>query len=243
MMVELTDLPHISETQMILVDRLMEDVYGIQLIQMMENAGRLLAELSRRRFLGGDPLDKKIIILAGSGGNGGGAMVAARNLHNWGSQVRLFLTRDLEELKGTILHQAQLLNNIGVPVDSTGLPAEDLNPDLIIDGVIGYSLRGAPRGRAGELISWANQQPSSLLALDLPSGLDATSGETQTPCIEATATLTLALPKTGLLQPQQPVVGELYLADIGVPPELYAHPELNLAVGPIFQQEQIIRLI
>lgn len=92
--------------------------------------------------------------------------------------------------------------------------------DLIIDGIIGYNLQGSPRGNAAAMIKWANVQSAPVLALDVPSGLDAETGEIHLPVIKATATLTLALPKIGLKSSASDVVGELYLADIGVPPVL-----------------------
>src|SRR5262249_58500878 len=87
--------------------------------------------------------------------------------------------------------------------------------DLVVDAVIGYSLRGAPAGTAAELITWANDQAAPVLALDTPSGLDLTTGVAGTPAVSATTTLTLALPKVGLLD--APSVGALYLHDISVP--------------------------
>ena len=115
--------------------------------------------------------------------------------------------------------------------------------DLIIDGIIGYSLKGAPRGRAAELIVWANDQNCPILSLDVPSGLDSSTGEVFSPAINATATMTLALPKLGLQDPTSPIVGELYLADIGVPPALYNDPSIDLQVGPIFREKSLIRLL
>ncbi len=90
--------------------------------------------------------------------------------------------------------------------------------DLIIDAVIGYSLSGAPRGRALEMIEWANNTTTPVLSLDVPSGLDASTGEAPGAVIEATHTMTLALPKYGLCSAQ---AGELSLADIGIPVEVY----------------------
>jgi NAD(P)H-hydrate epimerase len=93
---------------------------------------------------------------------------------------------------------------------------------LIVDGLLGYSGEGPPRGRHGELIEWANRQPAERVALDLPSGLDADIGAAAGAVLHADATLTLALPKRGLLTSSaRPHVGELYLADIGVPHRLY----------------------
>lgn len=112
--------------------------------------------------------------------------------------------------------------------------------DLIIDGLNGYSLSGTPRGPARGLIEWANKQSSPVLSLDVPSGLDTASGEIHTPTVIADATMTLALPKTGL-QSAKRVVGELYLADISVPPVLYSEI-LGFEVGPMFADNEILNL-
>lgn len=86
------ELPSVTTEQMIEVDRAMMEDYRVELIQMMENAGRNLAHLARMRFLNGHPAGKAIAVLAGSGGNGGGALVCARRLSNWGANVgELFL--------------------------------------------------------------------------------------------------------------------------------------------------------
>jgi len=116
-------------------------------------------------------------------------------------------------------------------------------PDLIIDGIIGYSLRGAPRGIAGDMIRWANRQEAPTLALDAPYGIDATTGTAFDPAIKAVSTMTLALPKAGLrASGVEEIVGELYLADLSVPPALYAEPRLGLKVGHIFAESDIVRL-
>lgn len=108
---------------------------------------------------------------------------------------------------------------------------------------IGYSLRGSPRGASAALIRSANSRPAPVLALDVPSGLDATTGAVHEPAIRATATLTLALPKTGLrAHPARDFVGEVYLGDIGVPTSLYADAPLALDVGPVFAKDDIVRL-
>ena len=108
---------------------------------------------------------------------------------------------------------------------------------------MGYSLKGAPRATVANLIRWANQRSAPILSLDAPSGVDTTTGTVFDPAIMATATMTLALPKEGLrASGVGDRVGELYLADIGVPPSLYARPPLGLAVGNIFADGDIIGL-
>jgi len=236
-------IPYLTTEQMIEVDRAMIEDYGITLVQMMENAGRCLAHLARERFLSGDPRGKRVVVLAGTGGNGGGALVCARRLHNYGAQVRVVITRPDDSFTAVPAHQLGILRRMGVPVALANAVGGDQSPDLVIDGVIGYSLKGAPRGAAADLIRWANEQGALVLALDAPSGVDTTTGTVFTPAIRATATMTLALPKKGLRAPGvTDVVGELYLADISVPPELYASPLLGLAVGAIFARGDIVRL-
>ena len=89
----------------------------------------------------------------------------------------------------------------------------------------------------------AVSQRAPILSLDVPSGIDTGTGTVYEPAIRATATMTLALPKRGLGLPgTEALVGELYLADIGVPPELYASSALNVSVGPIFGRADVIRL-
>ena len=217
--------------------------FDIQLVQMMENAGRNLAHLARVRFLGGNPVGKNVIILAGSGGNGGGAMVCARRLHNWGARVQVFLTKPGEALEGVPARQLHILQRMRIPSTHAKAVAKIGSADLVIDGIIGYGLSGAPRGTAAALIRWANGQRAPVLALDTPSGVETTTGEVFMPAIRATATMTLALPKQGLRAPgAEQHVGELYVADISVPPALYAEPALGIKVGYLFAQDEILRL-
>jgi NAD(P)H-hydrate epimerase len=130
-------------------------------------------------------------------------------------------------------YQADILGRMGIHIAERPPPA-----DLVIDALIGYSLRGDPVGAAAELIAWANDQPAPVLALDTPSGLDLTTGAPGTPAIRATVTLTLALPKAGLLE--TPVVGELYLADISVPSLIYER--MGIPVRGLFRQSALLRL-
>ncbi|GAB4533452.1 MAG: hypothetical protein Kow0063_15470 [Anaerolineae bacterium] len=237
------DLPWLTTEQMIEVDRAMIEDYRIELIQMMENAGRALAHLARERFLGGDPRGRQVTVLAGSGGNGGGALVCARHLHNYGARVQVYVTRSAADFTPVPGHQLDILQRIGVPVALAEAVAGVPRPDLVVDGMIGYRLKDAPRGAAAVLIRWANAAGAPILALDVPSGVDTATGTVFTPAIQATATMTLALPKVGLRAAGvEAYIGELYLGDISVPPELYAGPALSLQVGYIFAASDIVRL-
>ncbi len=231
-------LPAVTMAQMIEVDRLMIEEYGIVLMQMMENAGRQLAEQARRML--GSVVDRNIVVLCGAGNNGGGGMVAARHLHNRGANVGVKFVGNPDRSTDVSAHQYRILQKLRlIAADDPDLT----QAELIVDALIGYGLTSNPRGAIAEWIERANTAARPILALDTPSGLDATTGLPGSPCIRAAATMTLALPKTGLLVPgAKPFVGDLYLADIGVPPELYAHPSLGLTVGAIFAEDSIIRV-
>lgn len=240
----LSDLPVVDTPQMVEVDRAMVEDYRIELIQMMENAGRNLAHLTRARFLDGDPRDKTIIVLAGSGGNGGGALVAARRLACWGAGVVVVLAQPADRMMPVPGHQLDIVERMGVMIlDADSLAERSLNAAALLDGLIGYSLSGNPIGDHARLITWANQQKAPVISLDVPSGYDAAPGMVRDPTIRATATLTLALPKPGLQSPEaSKVIGELYAADISVPPKLYARPPLNLKLEPFFATSDIVRI-
>ena len=237
------EVPSLTTDQMIEVDRAMMQDMRIELIQMMENAGRHLAHLARVRFFDGDPRGKTVVVLAGTGGNGGGALVCARRLHTWGAHVQIILTHPPANFTPVPAHQLDIVQRMNIPVAEAGALAQVQSPQLIMDGLIGYRLKGAPLGTVADLIRWANAQAAPILALDVPSGVDGTSGTVFDPAIRATATMTLALPKAGLRAPgARAQVGELYLADIGVPPTLYAEPALSLHVGALFAESEILRL-
>lgn len=197
----------IDEATMIEVDRIMIEDLRIGLIQMMENAGRHLARVVLE---GTSP--STVAVAAGSGGNGGGGLVAARHLANAGVEVVVATTRPGSSMGPVPAHQLDILHRMGVA------SVEHLPPaDVSIDAVIGYSLRGAPRGRSAQLIE-AMGGAGTVVALDTPSGLDVTTGAIPGVVVRADATVTLALPKVGLRHAGQ--VGELYLADISVPPSV-----------------------
>lgn len=132
--------------------------FKIDLVQMMENAGRNLADLARARFLNGDPQGRKVTVLAGTGGNGGGSLVCARWLHNRGALVTVFAARPGHEFTPVPARQLEILRRMQVDVSQAGGLDSAERPELIIDGVIGYSLQGAPRGAAADIIRRANGQ-------------------------------------------------------------------------------------
>lgn len=227
-----TTVPAVTRDQMAEVDRIMVGDLRIELVQMMENAGSHLADLASRML---DDRGGEILILAGSGGNGGGGLAAARHLLNRNIQPSVVLGTHSSELSGIPRHQFEILQRMGIEFMEEPRPAS-----LLIDSLIGYGLRGAPTGRFAELIEWANAADARVLALDTPSGLDVTSGEAFAPAIEAEATMTLGLPKVGMLT--SPLVGDLYLADISVPRSVYRRMGLD-PPEDLFTTSRIVRLV
>lgn len=234
------DIPYVTTEMMVEVDRAMIEDYGIDLIQMMENAGRNLAHVARSVFLEGDPLGKRVVVMAGPGGNGGGALVCARRLHNWGADVQVVLGAEEERFNEVPAHQLRIAHQMKIPV-TVGVPSPFDRLDLIVDGLIGYSLRGAPRGVTGDLILWSKGMGSPILSLDVPSGVDSSTGSVFHPAVVADATMTLALPKSGL-RAAKSNVGVLYLADISVPPALYRTAGIVDLEAPLFAGSDVVRL-
>ena len=230
-------IPSVTAAQMREIDRLMLEEAGLSLLQMMEDAGRGLARQART-MLGGDARGQRVVVLAGPGGNGGGGLAAARRLAIWGAEVSVVLAVPGKALGVAAAHQLATLRWIGVPVHETGAISA---ADLILDAIFGYSLAGAPLGRTAELIQAANASSIPILALDLPSGLHPDTGEVLEPAVRATATVTLALPKAGFLNARARTwTGDLYLADISVPEEVYRR--LGIEVGPLFARSDLIRI-
>lgn len=230
----------VTVAQMREVDRIMVEDLHIDLVQMMENAGRCLAAHTRT-WLNGRLAGRKVVVLAGSGGNGGGGLAAARRLAVWGASVEVVLGTPRSGMRGVPGHQLDILDRMGVPVwEAEQFPAEGLTgADAVLDALIGYSLKGAPREPIASLIGAVGRADAPVIALDVPSGLDGDTGRACHPTIAAATTLTLALPKAGLLRPAAwEWVGDLYVADISVPGQVYER--LGVETGALFSESDIV---
>jgi NAD(P)H-hydrate epimerase len=209
------EVPAVTTDQMREIDRAAMEETGPNLFQMMENAGRNLAEMTLE-CLGGNWRQARIVVLAGTGGNGGGGIAAARHLANHGARVELCLAAP-DKLGEIPAWQYKVFRSTG----GKEVPSWNLDKEavlIILDALIGYSRQSAPRGVFADLIVWANSTGAPILSLDVPSGMDSTTGETPGEFIETVWTMTLALPKTGLATGR---AGQVVLADIGIPKETY----------------------
>jgi NAD(P)H-hydrate epimerase len=227
-------VPAVTTEQMREVDRVAIEETGPNLFQMMENAGHHLAQLAIK-LLGQNWKTSKIVVLAGNGGNGGGGICAARHLANQGYRVELCIT-DPEKLKDVPAFQRKVFQSTGgKEIEGASLAVESVA--LVIDALIGYGLHAPPMGAAAQLIRRANEAQALILSLDVPSGVNATTGEAPGEFIRPRWTMTLALPKTGLLRAQ---AGELFLADIGIPQGVYRRLQFNYI--PPFEGRSWVRL-
>lgn len=224
--------PTVSRAQMQEIDRYMIEDLGISLPQMMENAGRALANLAIDIWA-----PSRVMVMAGSGGNGGGGMVAARHLQNRSVDVGVVTTRSLEALTGVPRQQADVLARMGVPL-TQNIELIETNVDLVIDAVIGYSLSGPPVGAAQHAISVMKEWSGPTLSLDCPSGIDVDTGLAPGAVVVPDSTMTLALAKIGLKATN---AGQLYLADISVPAAAYDRFGMSVPAD-LFATSQLIRL-
>ncbi len=245
MYVQLSGVPHISREEMTEVDRLMVEKYKISLIQMMENAGRNLGELAKNIFFKNGIKNKKIAVFAGSGGNGGGSLVAARRLHIKGADVNIFLTKPEEKYSGIPLHQLEIAKNLGIPVEVYNRNRAIISGyHLLVDGLIGYSIKGDPVGVTKDIIEDINKHGGNILSLDIPSGIDPDSGNIFDPHIIADVTMTLALPKNAFSgQNARRFSERIFLADISVPPQLYREHLALEDTEKIFSKSEIVEII
>ncbi len=201
-------LPSVTADEMRELDRIAVEETGPTLLQMLEHAGRSLAGVVLQRL----SADGRVVVLAGRGHNGAGGIAAARHLHNRGIRATVVPADADQPAPATQRQLEQYLlaeGSVAGPDDLAGLGA-----DLVVDAVVGYGLRGAPRGVAFDLVRWAADRAADVVALDVPTGVDATSGRTPGAHVVPDVTLTIGLPRTGL---RPGTCGDVLLADVGLP--------------------------
>lgn len=214
---------------------------GLEIRQMMELAGwhilRVFSELEIEK-------NKKVLIVCGKGNKGGDGLSAARHLKNNGWKVSVILLS--KELAVNPKHHLRLLKKMDLKIilfeDSKMESEKYINDaDVIIDALIGYHLKGAPREDYAKIIKLINASGKKVIAYDLPTGVDATTGECYEPSIHAEATLTLALPKAAFEKEKtRNYSGKIFLADIGIPAKLY--DEISPGSRPEFKIDKLLKL-
>ena len=212
---------------------------GIPGIVLMETAGSAIVRAIERHY----PTCQRIGIFAGKGNNGGDGIVIARQLAHIGRDVHLFLVSPQESFTGEAQTNLQIAKRLtasfglqaapkgglrieeiltGTGFYGTGtVPTTLASCELLIDAILGTGLRGAVRDPIAAVINAINRLPTPVLSVDLPSGLDADTGHPLGTCIQADRTVTIGLPKRGLLMhPGAELTGKLEIADIGFPAQV-----------------------
>lgn len=239
---EALSVPTLDNDQARAIERLLTDDYRMDPLQLLENAGRALADLAVR-MIDLPLVDAAVLVLAGKNNHGAAALVAARHLLARGAWVQIVGTHPPEQYKEYAAHQLAILQTMGATFlwseegSTTPLP----EADLLLDAMIGYGMRGDPRGRARDLVLLANASHVPVLSLDVPTGVDSEDGVCYEPHIRAAATLALALPKRGLLiAPARSACGRLFVADQAWPLDLYS--EVGIEPPLLFRRESLVEL-
>jgi ADP-dependent NAD(P)H-hydrate dehydratase / NAD(P)H-hydrate epimerase len=191
---------------------------GVSTLQLMEVAGWQVARCAWHH-LGNHPAD--IGVVAGYGNNGGDGLVAARHLATWGCTVRAVVVAEESRVQGVVLGHVAAARACGVDVRVDADPATIAvvsDAALVIDAILGTGLRSAPRDPQASAIRALNAASRPTLSVDVPSGLDATTGDAFDPCVRATLTCTLTAMKRGLRSSgASAYTGAVWVADIGMP--------------------------
>ncbi len=237
------EIPIVSVEQMVKIDDLATRHFGVDLAQLMENAGRVTAALAREIL--GRLENRRIAVLVGKGNNGGDAITAARHLHNWGAKVTVIIPDHPDNFSQVNKEQLGILRSMFLErlFSTHKLLWEDSiqKADLVIDGLLGYKINRAPEGDYALLINYANSCKAKILSIDTPSGLNPDIGDAYNPCIKADFTLSLGLLKRGLAEKKaREFVGKLFVGDIGIPHEVYEL--LGLKIPKFFEKGEIVKI-
>ena len=213
----------LNSEQMQRCDRAAIDDYGIDELVLMENAGVQVVESMDEYF--GDAAPEVVAVMCGKGNNGGDGFVVARHLHAAGTVVRAYVFAAAADLQGSVAVNHGIARALGVDIvevpDAASwdeYAAEIVGFDCIVDALFGTGIQGPLRGHFGDVVEAINESGAAVVAVDLPSGLSADSGEVAGPAVGADLTITLAAPKRcHAFPPACELVGELSVVDIGIP--------------------------
>lgn len=211
------------------IDRIAMEKYKIPGIVLMENAA--IACVKEIEKLYKDFVCPNVGIFCGKGNNGGDGFAIARHLHNKGYNVTVFLTAG-DNILGDAFINFEILSEMGIKVINLQNAPQSLDEfDLIIDAIFGTGFKGEVNGLCKDVINAINDSSVYTIAVDIPSGVNADSGEVKSVCIKADKTMTFAAYKAGLLMyPGADYVGELVVGDISVPKAAFDEMKSNISV-------------
>jgi len=211
------------------VDQAAVDEFGLPGLVLMENASRALFDEVIRLLQSQPSSSSCVLICCGKGNNGGDGLALARHLSNEGINVEILLTYNPDQGLGpeesaTNLHTCQAMKLPIHILDCSGPNTlqkqldQLTGHDLIVDALLGTGSTSAPRPPLDHLITWINDQQTTILAVDIPSGMNGDTGQAPGPCINADVTVSFVGLKTGFFDlDAQEHLGEIVIGDIGVP--------------------------
>ena len=204
-----------TAAQMREMDRRTTEEFAVPSIMLMENAALRVVDALAERF---GPLHKKrVAVVCGKGNNGGDGLAVARHLSaRFGAAVTVWLTAPAEAFTGDAAANYKMAASYGLDIRPWGGALGET--DLVVDALLGTGIKGGVSGELAAVINAMNGAGRPVVAVDVPSGLDADTGKVDGACVKAALTVTFALPKIGLLvYPGAEYVGELVMGDIGMP--------------------------
>lgn len=215
----------VSVEQIQRLDRIAIEEIGIPSLVLMENAGRSVADFVSQQFK--ISKGKFVCIFCGLGNNAGDGLVVARHLLHSAIKTKVFLLGSAKSLKADAAVNYQILKNLGCPVEEIQSIDQTIlrdirRADMVIDAIFGVGLSRSIENPFKSVIEILNQEAKRIIAVDIPSGLNATTGEIYGTCIRASATITFTLPKKGFFKKAGPRhVGRNVVAEIGIPKKLF----------------------
>jgi hydroxyethylthiazole kinase-like uncharacterized protein yjeF len=219
----------VTTEEMRKIDRETIEGFGVPSVVLMERAG--LAVSSKIKEL---VSRKRVIIVSGSGNNGGDGLAVARNLHNEGWDVKVFLAARPEDLKRDALIQYKAAVKFGVDIKPikellTNYSSLIARHSIIVDAILGTGLSKNVSGMLSDVIKLINKSNRPVFSVDIPSGISSDNGQVLGEAVKAEYTVTFGLPKRGhLLYPGAEYSGKLFIEDIGFPKELLRSEKCNV---------------
>ena len=209
--------------------------FGIAALQLMEIAAWQMARFVDAWLDG--VAGKRILVVAGSGNNGGDALCTARFLAQRGAAVQASIV-PARDRNGLAAYHAATLRQLGVPLYEAP-QGIDRSADLVIDGLLGTGIRPPLREPAPAIIEAINRSRRPVVAVDVPSGIDADDGAGAEGAVQASATVMLAAPKAGLKRTT--VAGRVFVADIGMPALLFSTARASLEA--VYRIADLVELV
>ena len=235
----------VDSLQMKLLDEKTIQEIGIPGMVLMERAGMAVFTASMKMIR--DEHLEHVIVLCGPGNNGGDGYVVARHMSQAGVPVQVVSTHAPDDLKGDTFRQWQIAHNMGLPVWIWRNDSEKLKRciyeknTLIIDALFGTGMERPVKDEYALLISFINECPAPVISVDIPSGINAATGQVMNIAVMATETVTFQLPKIGNVSyPGAGFNGSLHIADIGIPKQMVDESE---ASAWWYEQNDISKLL